>query len=584
VLEACRESLDSSQVVMKQFQLDCHVMLEEHTLKSEAKLRAAMAEETGRLRVALEIGGEANEVRVRDLVAEQATSLRGILTEQNKQCEYLAHFQWLHEQHQRHHEDSSRFREGLQTAVKLIEEQLWQLQVAPAEAVELRLRDIEAKIDPVEAQLHDHVKRQQTELSDSHEHLKVLHEKLQSAVVKGYEAVDAKFRELLGEQVSMLKLELGQASEAQRALQVAGSATGLAEACEYTDKRQKELQVVISALREDFRECFSKHIKHTDGLERRLDETAQQSKLQMQELPDALATRSQVLLEKHGQTCMARVSDSERHFEKRHAELELVVAGGAEALTAKLHENVMQHRADHQQQFALQCQALEDRLCELNAKHEVDSLNQVEQRYHELQDALSQHACGQTKRLDEMNEQIVAVVDNVHQAVEQRLNLQLNKLSEQSQQDGLRFVSKECAHRLHALAYSLLEIIGEVELAGSLSEIREKRMKLHKRVCDRLGAAPSWSAAVSGTTSQEYDPDESVRPGSAHVRNKLQRLWEDPPLLVDFGQGPVSLPKMEQVAPLSRSSTPRSDRRTPQTLREARMMRFDDFASLEYAC
>jgi len=490
----CRESIESSQVAMKQFQLDCRVMMEERTLESEAKQRAAMAEETGRLRVALEIGGEASEARVRDLVAEQATSLRGILTEQNKQCEYLAHFQRLHEHHQRHHEDSVRFREGLQKTVKLIEEQLWQLQVAPAEAValrlrdieekiepikvqlhehfkrqqaeELRLRDVEEKIEPVKVQLHEHVKRQQAELSDSHEHLKVLHEKLQNAVVKGYEAVDTKFRELLSEQGSMLKLELGQASEAQRALQVASSATGLAEACEYADKQQKELQVAISTLREEFQECCSKHIKRTDGLERRLEETAQQSKLQMQDLPDALATRSQVLLEKHGQTCMARISDSERHLEMRHAELESVVAGGADVLKAKLHENVMQHCADHQQQFALQCQAFEDRLCELNAKHEAESLNHVEQQYHELQDALNQHVCGQTRRLDEMNEQVVAAVDNVHQAVEQRLNLQLSKLSEQSQQDGLRFVGKECAHRLHALAYSLLEISARLSLQG----------------------------------------------------------------------------------------------------------------------
>merc|ERR1712079_29899 len=144
------------------------------------------------------------------------------------------------------------------------------------------------------------------------------------------------------------------------------------------------------------------------------------------------------------------------------------------------------------------------------------NLGGVEQRVHER---LLEHENGTGKRLELSQEQLERQQRQLEAAVEQRhrdlaiavaardeaVEAKLNEALE-----APLGVQRECGHRLNAVAYSLLEVIGEVEFSGTSSEQREKRAKLHQHLCDRLSAGRQTLEPVSGQRVMQPMPPPPI--------------------------------------------------------------------------
>jgi len=238
---------------------------------------------------------------------------------------------------------------------------------------------------------------------------------------------------------------------------------------------------------------------------------------------------------------------------------------------------------------------------------------------------VEEHAAGLGARLEaerqqaERRHQELQAAQGDSRATEARLSEgldeRLEKLRESMYQESFRLVGKECAHKLHAVAYSLLELISEVEIAGATpAEVRDKRSTLHRRLCDRLGsnnnpgspwsgrdrgqdrelpeepaAEPAALQASIGSSSMPSLAESALeKPAPADPRlvweaelekplaPEPRRAWkEQPPVQVDFGEPQVYLPPVVQ-----KPATPRPQRmpgRLSDNLREIRSLRLVDY-------
>lgn len=116
-------------------------------------------------------------------------------------------------------------------------------------------------------------------------------------------------------------------------------------------------------------------------------------------------------------------------------------------------------------------------------------------------------------------------------------------------------LGKDHGQKLQAVAYSLLDVIEEVEFGGSTLEAGERRAKLHKDLCLRLGAASAalnvpepHSGGHSAVTTPLVGQPPAARSGAASSARPVQ--------LDDGRQSQTKLP------PLVLPATPKPARKS----------------------
>jgi len=228
----------------------------------------------------------------------------------------------------------------------------------------------------------------------------------------------------------------------------------------------------------------------------------------------------------------------------------------------------------------------------------------VERRF---QEALKEHAAA-IARLEQQLQLKVEESDKKHQSLQEamaELTMAAGVMNKSVESKLLEMgeapqvVSRECAHRLHAVAYSLLEVIGEVELTGSISEAREKRLKLHQHLCDRLGAVRPTTPGQHGMSCvppmlEANEAQGAITNGEVHVNPNLRPLAL-PPSRPRSGRNSrshhvdmddlvknVEAKSVEMRASMRNStSTPRSNKKMLHGLREVRSMRLMDYSTFD---
>jgi len=209
----------------------------------------------------------------------------------------------------------------------------------------------------------------------------------------------------------------------------------------------------------------------------------------------------------------------------------------------------------------------------------------VEQRVNER---ISEHESGTGKRLELSQEQLERQQRQLEVALEQRhrdLALAIaarDEAVEAKLNEALEAplgVQRECGHRLNVVAYSLLEVIGEAELSGTVSEQREKRAKLHQHLCDRLGSSRQVLEPVSEQRVMQPMPPPPIP--SAPLPSSHSTV----PHGVKSIRPPEEQPVVEapgRLPPVQGPNTPRRNGRISDGLRDIRSMRLGDYASEEF--
>lgn len=128
--------------------------------------------------------------------------------------------------------------------------------------------------------------------------------------------------------------------------------------------------------------------------------------------------------------------------------------------------------------------------------------------------------------------------------LDQSVDGKLQQASEVNQTRG-----KDYSQKLQAIAYSLLDVIEEAEFNGSALEAGEKRSKLHKDLCLRLGTAsaalnvpePHGGGHPAVTTPLAGQPS-AARSGAATASRPVQlddgRTPKLPPLVLPASPKP----------------------------------------------
>jgi len=378
--------------------------------------------------------------------------------------------------------------------------------------------------EAMEGRLHAMIEEKTTtlgsHLENTHAENKVLHEKLQTAVVKGYEAVEVQFREALSQQVEALRADFSERLQETVALQAQNAA-----------ERHEELRAEgaqrSEALEQRLGEAFQERISHLQASQQEGDgQVRQEMQAQLQairaEIDASAKGGKEAVADVH-----AKLQESHGKLEKRHADV-----------TARL-----------------------DAVDAEKAK--------TEQRHRELRTAL----------------------EDGDQALETRLNKSISegvlRAGEDAYHQNFQAVSKECTHRVHAMAYSLLEVIGEVELTGTPAEAQVKRSTLHNRLCDRLGGRllqPGEEAPAAAQASRQGSSASSSRalPAlGAEMSFASSPVDKDPPSRLDVGEAPVYLPPVQKPT-LPSTPKPQRSPRFGDSLREMRSLRLVDYHSNDW--
>jgi len=259
----------------------------------------------------------------------------------------------------------------------------------------------------------------ESEAKRNQEQIRLLHEKLQTAVMNGFLAVDKQFRDVLAEQVAILRKEISE-----------GQAEHTADRQMLDERLQAQIHVLEAAHQELHTQAIADKARTNGGTS-----TANQVGQAMQ----GVEQRLQGALAEHASAIGQRIELGQEHTDAKHRELQVSV-----------------ERRHRDQWLAIQ------------AREET-----VDQRLQELQDA----------------------------------------------SDATKSVGKDNGSKLHAVTYSLLDLIEEAELTGPTSEAREKREKLHKDLVARVSGgqvsqtakASSSPARASASTASKASPTSPTR-------------------------------------------------------------------------
>jgi len=143
---------------------------------------------------------------------------------------------------------------------------------------------------------------------------------------------------------------------------------------------------------------------------------------------------------------------------------------------------------------------------ELKAEMEALKKGETENSFEE---AMTHHANSLQNRMeatqdhsDKKHKELQVSVERRHREYQMANSARDAAVDERldEEQAARQSLGKECGVKLHAITYALLDVIEEVELTGTVAEAREKRARLHRDLCARLGGAV---AALDGPAATE---------------------------------------------------------------------------------
>mmetsp|Transcript_59435 Transcript_59435/g.186289 ORF Transcript_59435/g.186289 Transcript_59435/m.186289 type:complete len:819 (+) Transcript_59435:45-2501(+) len=437
------------------------------------------------------------------------------------------------------------------------------------------LKDEQRRIhEALERRLHETLRQKTSaiaeEVDKKNSENKVLHEKLQVAVIRGYEAVEAQFREVLSQQIAALRndfnacLREAQVEQARNIqTQESQRSDSARAAAEQEQRQQQAIEERLSVLKalEQRLSALQAAQESVDGRLRQAMQALEQRLSALQAAQESGDGRVRQELQAEVQAIRAEIDASNQGGQKAVAsvdqQLREQLRGACEALERR-HSDVAQ------------------RLDRLDAEKERAE-QRHEQRHRELRSALEEGGQATEKRLNES------------------LSSSLNKQQshEAASNEQCRAISTECSHKVHAVAYSLLEVIGEVQLVGQPAEAQAKRNKLHNRLCDRLGssltqmqeealgdaAAASQARGLSGNQSSRHNAHHPTF--GADGETTISAMAADGHGLQQFGDGSVYLPPVHRP---SQPPTPKPSRspRFGDSLREIRGLRLGDYQTADW--
>lgn len=469
----------------------------------------------------------------------------------------------------------------------------------------------EASKADLRKEVQEHVASIQALVAVSHAQTKsqrdAFGEDLRAEQRSSHEAMEARVHGLVGDKIDALDEELKK-SHAENKVLRAKLEKAVVKGYEAVEAQFREaLGQQVAALRADLMETQAQHAERHKELQ---GTGAQAHAALEQRLLQAVQEQHSQLQAAHETGHKQLREEVKAQLHSLRADLEATAKGGQEAV-----QGVEERLRDAREALEGRHADVAQRLAKLDAEKELG-----EQRHRELRSTL----------------------EDGDQAVERRLEQSfangLHRHSEAAYQQSYLAVSKEHSHKLNAMAYSMLEVIGEVQLMGSPAEVQTKRSTLHNRLCDRLGGRvlppgeEARDSADAGKASRVAS-SASTRPGTSTTRpgttptlpssvptrpstvptrpgtGPLQALpsfgvepsfgdepafppppgglQKDAPPLHDFGDGPVSLPAVpgsSQVAKPSQPSTPKPTRpgRFGDSLREIRSLRLSDYNSNDW--
>jgi len=325
----------------------------------------------------------------------------------------------------------------------------------------------------------------QAEVVENHADIRTLHEKLQTAVVDGFAAVDRQFRDAIKKQVDAIRVEFSRGHQDE----VEDLRNELEGKLENHELNQQQLRAEAAAIRKELVRAQQRSGPGADRqvIAREVEAQLSDHKAIQQGLHAKVvqATENIESMTEHAASVGHRIELSQDHNERKHRELQL----------------------------------------------------SIEQRCRELQ----------------------IVIAKLDQSVDGKLQ----QVSEVNQTLG-----KDNSQKLQAVAYSLLDIIEEVQFGGSAQEAGETRSKLHKDLCLRLGAGsaalnvnepqPQGGGHTAVTTPSAGQP-LAARAGAASSARPVQ--------LDDGKNSQTKLPPL--VLPVSPKAARKSDAKvqSPSTAR-----------------
>jgi len=329
------------------------------------------------------------------------------------------------------------------------------------------------------------------------------------------------------------------------------------------DQALQEHAAGIGEVEKRLDQALQEHAAGVGGVEKRLDEALQEHAAGIGRLERQLEVKAEEL-DAQRLELKATLEELQSRFGVHAGELQAIAAKGDEAIPV-VERRFQEALKEHAAAIARLEQQLQLKVEESDKKHQS------------LQEAMAE---------------LTMAAGVMNKSVESKL-LEMG--------EAPQVVSRECAHRLHAVAYSLLEVIGEVELTGSISEARERRPKLHQHLCDRLGAVgpttprqrgmsvgpPTLEAnevqgAVTNAEAHDYPNLGPLALPPSRPRSSSGRNSRPHPVDMDDLVKNLEAKSVEMRASMRNgTSTPRSNKKVLHGLRDVRKMRLMDYSTFD---